>query len=105
MLFSVLRQRLGPAIVTLWLAFTLAFLALRILPGDAVTATLIRSGASQEELDARRTLLGIADPIPMQYFQSIVAVFRCDLGLLLMSGRPVAQIIGEQFGATVVLAI
>ncbi len=100
-----LLRRLGGAVLTLWLAFTLAFVALRIVPGDAISAQLVSSGASQQEIAARRTALGLDQPIPAQYVQALGNLLHGDLGYSILTGRTVAQMIGEQFAATVELAV
>ncbi|MEP7289617.1 MAG: ABC transporter permease [Chloroflexota bacterium] len=103
-MMGYLLRRAGAAILTLWLAFTLAFFALRILPGDAVSATLARSGASSEQIAERRAILGLDQPLPQQYGQVLGGLLHGDFGSSLVSNRPVSDMIGEQFGATVILA-
>jgi len=97
-------RRLVAAILTLWLAVTLAFLALRIIPGDAIAARLAQAGATPAQIAARRAALGLDQPLMIQYGQMLGALLRGDLGRSLVTDRPVDVIIGEQFGATVVLA-
>jgi ABC-type dipeptide/oligopeptide/nickel transport system permease component len=97
-------RRLGAAILTLWLAVTLAFIALRIIPGDAIAARLAQAGATPTQIAARRAALGLDQPLIIQYGQMLGALLRGDLGRSLVTDRPVGVIIGEQFGATVVLA-
>jgi ABC-type dipeptide/oligopeptide/nickel transport system permease component len=99
-----LLNRLISAALALWLAFTLVFAALRAIPGDAVTATLLRSGASSTQITERRTELGLDQPAPVQYIQAILAIFKGDLGTSLVSNRPVQQIVSEQLGASLALA-
>ncbi len=60
-------RRLGAALLVAWLAVTLAFVALRWAPGDAVDATMARVGASPAEIAARRETLGLNDPLTQQY--------------------------------------
>ncbi|MCC7448981.1 MAG: ABC transporter permease [Anaerolineae bacterium] len=99
-----LFRRLGAAILTLWLAVTLAFIALRIIPGDAIAARLAQVGATPAQIAARRAALGLDQPLIIQYGQMLGGLARGDLGRSLVTDRPVGVIIGEQFGATVVLA-
>jgi peptide/nickel transport system permease protein len=99
-----LLRRLGGALVTLWLALSLAFVALRLIPGDAIAAQMAQSGASEAQIAARRATLGLDRPLPAQYVDTMAGLLRGDLGISIMSGRPVAEMIGEQFGATLALA-
>ncbi len=72
-------QRLLATLFTLWLAATLAFFALRMLPGDAIAAQLTESGASRAVIDERRALLGLTEPLPAQYVHFIAGLIHGDL--------------------------
>ncbi len=104
MLGFVVRRGLA-ALFTMWLAATLAFGALRIVPGDAIAAQLGRSGATTQQIADRRAALGLDAPLVTQYLAMLGGLLRGDLGRSLISERPVAEMIGEQFGATAELAI
>jgi len=97
-------RRLGYALLTILTALTLAFIALRALPGDAIDAQLLTSGASAGEIAERRARLGLDQPLVSQYLHMLGQLARGDLGESLYSGRPVSDILGEQFGATAALA-
>ncbi len=103
MLIYLLR-RLGAALLTLWLAVTIAFVALRIIPGDAIAARLAQAGATPTQIQARRAALGLDQPLIVQYAQTLGGLLRGDLGRSLVTGRTVGEIMGEQFGATMILA-
>lgn len=97
-------RRFGAAVIVAWLALTLAFVALRWLPGDALDATMMRAGWPAEAIDARRTDLGLNDPIWQQYGAYLGGVVRGDWGESLISGQPVTEIITQNIGPTAVLA-
>jgi ABC-type dipeptide/oligopeptide/nickel transport system permease component len=103
MLVFILR-RLGAALIVAWLALTLAFIALRWMPGDAVDATLALSGAPPEDIAARREALGFNDPIGRQYLVYLGGLAQGDLGASLVSGQGVAEMIGQNLGPTAALA-
>lgn len=98
-------RRLVQAAFVLWLSTTLAFLALQLAPGDPAQALLAASGATPEEVAARRAQLGLDDPLPVQYARYLVDLVRGDLGRSWLHGRPVGRMIAEQFPATADLAI
>lgn len=100
-----LLRRAGSAATSVLIAVTLTFFALRVLPGDAIADVLRLSGASDSVIAQRRAQLGLDQPILVQYARTISALLGGDLGTSLVSGRPVAEMIGEQVGATVVLAL
>jgi peptide/nickel transport system permease protein len=100
-----LLQRLGQAAITVWLAATLAFLALRVLPGDAIETQLAFSGASDQMIAERRAALGLDAPLRVQYSQFIGGVLVGDLGYSLLDGQPVTLKIGQQLVPTATLAL
>jgi len=93
------------ALATIWLAATLAFFALRVLPGDAVTTQLRESGVSAEMITSRRTALGLDDPVVVQYVRFLGGLARGELGVSLQDGRPVSEIILQQFIPTLTLTV
>lgn len=98
-------QRTGTALGVAWLAMTLAFVALRWAPGDAVDATLARGGASDADVAARRDTLGLNDSIGRQYLATLGGILRGDWGESLVSGQPVTELIGQNLGPTAALAV
>lgn len=100
----MIRQVIS-ALATIWLAATLAFFALRVLPGDAITSQLTESGISPQIIEARRASLGLDDPLLVQYARYLVGLLRGDLGVSLLDGRPVTEIVAQQFPPTLALAV
>lgn len=100
----------GNAVSVLLGAATAAFLAQTALPGDRATAILnIRAGQAElrtpEELAPITAEFGLDRPLWQQYVDYLVGLVRGDLGTSYLQFRPVGAIIGEQLGATVVLAV
>lgn len=100
-----LVQRIGQGVVTIWLAATLAFLLLRVLPGDAIETQLVFSGAGTEVIAERRAALGLDLPLRSQYIQFIGGLLVGNLGSSLLDGQPVTVKIGQQIAPTVTLAL
>lgn len=105
MIARYVGRRLLQAVFVLWLAVTLAFVALQLTPGDPAQALLAASGATPEEIAERRAQLGLDDPLLTQYARYLLALARGDLGQSWLHGRPVAQMILEQLGPTFELAL
>jgi ABC-type dipeptide/oligopeptide/nickel transport system permease component len=99
----VWRQTLS-AVLVIWLAATLSFLALRILPADAIAVQLLDSGASAEVIEQRRVLLGLNDSLLAQYLRFISGILCGDLGYSLLNGDPVTQTIAQRLSPTITLA-
>ncbi len=96
-------RRVGVALVVAWLALTLAFVTLRWVPGDAVDATLAHAGIAADEIAARRSALGLNDPLWRQYADYVTGIARGDWGESLMSGQPVTELIWQNLGSTAAL--
>lgn len=103
-MLALATRRILNALITIWLAVTLAFILLRLLPGDAFTARLSLTGASQSQIEDRRALLGLDAPLLNQYVSLIAQLFQGDLGYSLISGRKVNEMILEPFGSSLILA-
>jgi ABC-type dipeptide/oligopeptide/nickel transport system permease component len=101
-----LVQRLilaGPVLLGVSIA---VFLMMHLLPGDPALAMLAgQSGITPEDVDRVRRQLGLDQPVPVQYFNYIGRVLHGDFGESVHSHRPVLEMIGEQAGATVQLAL
>lgn len=97
-------RRLLGAVFVLWLAATLAFIALQLAPGDPAQALLAASGATPEEVARRRAQLGLDNPLSVQYIRYLADLAHGDLGRSWLHGRPVGRMILEQLGPTAELA-
>ncbi len=98
-------RRLLTTLVVIWAAATLAFVALRLVPGDAIDATLAQAGAAESEIAVRRAALGLDAPPLEQYLAYMRGLLRGDLGVSLLDRRPVSSILAQQFPSTAMLAL
>ncbi|MFO7320893.1 MAG: ABC transporter permease [Chloroflexota bacterium] len=99
-----LVRRILWAAIVVWLTATAAFIALRLLPGDAIAAQLMDSGADAAAIQARRDALGLNDPWTVQYIRFLAGLLRGDLGESLNSGQSVSELIAFNLGPTITLA-
>lgn len=81
-------KRLGMSIPILIAVLTLVFIIIRIVPGDPAMVVL-GDQASAEALEALRTKMGLDVPLIEQYFTFLLGALQGDLGISLLSGRPV----------------
>jgi len=100
-----IARRLILSVVVLWLVVTIAFLAMRFVPGDPVALMLQKSGASAQRIAEVRHQLGLDQPTAVQYVKYLAGVVRGDLGKSIFTGRPVTEVVLEQFPATLELTI
>ena len=86
------------------------FVIIQAPPGDFLTAyvaTLASSGSSisSEQIQALRQQYGLDQPMIVQYVLWVQHLLHGDFGLSLEYQRPNADLIGEQLGLTVALAL
>ncbi|MFD5322369.1 ABC transporter permease [Streptomyces sp. NPDC127092] len=98
--------RLGAALLVVWGAATLAFLVLRLVPGDPVDAVVgshaLVDADSREEL---RHHYGFDRPLAVQYVGYLGRLARGDLGESYQLQQPVARVLSDQLGPTLELAL
>jgi ABC-type dipeptide/oligopeptide/nickel transport system permease component len=98
-----LRYILGSVLV-LGISTTLAYIALGVLPGDAIQTQFTLSGADSDFIEQRRAALGLNDPLVIQYFRYMLNLLRGDLGNSLLSGEPVIEALARNIPPTFTLA-
>ncbi|MEH2922144.1 ABC transporter permease [Samsonia erythrinae] len=102
-----LALRIGQALLVLWAAFTLSFILLQAMPGDAVLIKFQNPelGLSAEQIAQLRLAYGADTPVITQYFHAIGQILRGDLGLSLQAGVPVTELIAANLPPTLLLAV
>ena len=101
----LIARRIFLALVTLLFISIIIFLGVEALPGDAATAYLGQS-ATPESLEALREEFGLNAPAHQRYLNWLGDILKGDLGKSMSRrGKPVSEIIGNQFRNTVVLAV
>ena len=103
-----IATRIAQSGLVLWLTFTLTFLLLYILPGDAAMARIgqeVGAGAvSEADLNDLREEFGLNDPVHVQYLKRLGSALRGDLGESAANGQSVTSIIREVSPYTIELA-
>ena len=104
---SLLRyslRRLLLLVPTLFGVTVVAFVLLRVLPGDPI-ATILGQTAGEEEIAAARARFGLDKPIIVQFWDYLTNLVTGDLGTSIQSGRPVREEILDRIGPTLELVI
>jgi len=90
-----LAQRLLIAVPTLFGVTLLIFIAMRVLPGDPLSAISGEGGGtyvlSKEQLQAARVSLGLDRPYVVQYLDWLRDILRGDLGKSFWRGEPMKR--------------
>lgn len=90
--------------VSVWLALTLAFFLLRLLPGDAIQAQGIQAGLSSSAIEDRRQALGLHRPATEQYLHYLAQLGGGDLGVSLVTGESIKALLLTRGISTLKLA-
>ncbi|WGD51270.1 ABC transporter permease [Bradyrhizobium sp. CB1650] len=103
-------RRILSGVAVVWAAATFTFLVQCLMPGDRAQIVInVRSGdvgqAPAAELATINAKYGFDQPLAVQYGKYILRILHGDLGESYQQHRPVAAIIAEQIGPTIVLAI
>lgn len=99
-----LSGRFAVAVVTVWAAATVGFLAMRAIPGDPVDVMLgPLSSTSAEQRTAIRADLGLDRPLLQQYLATMGDLLRGDLGRSYQQQLDVSEIIARQLTPTLQL--
>ncbi|GAA4538739.1 ABC transporter permease [Amycolatopsis samaneae] len=92
-----LLRRAGQAVFVLWAAFTLSFVILYLLPGDAVSAKLGGGEGgitvTPEQLAQARAEYGLDDPLPVQYGKRLLSALHGDFGRSVTTGDGAAHMV------------
>jgi len=103
---SYVARRIGQGLVVFWAAYTISFLVLYLLPGDA--ATLFAGGGDQQAVDPAlverlRGELGLDRPLWEQYLLALGRALLGDLGTSAQTGRPASEMLIEALPPTLAL--
>ncbi|QII37697.1 ABC transporter permease [Rouxiella badensis] len=102
-----LSGRIGQALLVLWAAFTLSFVLLQMLPGDAI---LIKfqdpsMGLSPAQIAEMRAAYGADMPLWQQYLHTLGSFLHGDFGFSIQAGVPVTELLVSNFPPTLRLAV
>lgn len=106
-MFRYLLGRVIAFLPTLVGVSLLVFLAIRLVPGDAITATLGTEAGMLTDVQraALERYYGLDRPAGEQYVYWIGEALRGNLGYSIRHGKPVLQLILERFPLTLELAL
>ncbi len=99
-----LIKRILALVPVLLLVSIFVFLLLRLTPGDPA-AILAGDAATTEQLERIREAMGLNEPILTQYFTRMGKILQGDLGVSLISGVPVLDMVSQRIGPTISIAV
>lgn len=102
---AVACRRLASAVLVLWGAITLTFLALQVMPGSTLDAiTGLKPTTPQLRAEIVRQY-GLDRPLVVQYLTYLMRVARGRFGDSYVAQVPVRRAIGQQLGSTMTLLL
>ncbi|MEP7285321.1 MAG: ABC transporter permease [Chloroflexota bacterium] len=99
-----LLSRVVQLIPTIFGIYTLAFILMRVLPGDPATFLVGFRDDPQALADVRRAM-DLDAPVLNQYVTFLRSTLQGDLGRSYLTKQPITVMIGQAFGPTIVLAL
>jgi peptide/nickel transport system permease protein len=99
-------HRLLLVIPTLIAVAMLVFFLVRVVPGDVIEVKLTGEfgDVTPEQIYKERVRLGLEDPLSIQFVKFMVGLPQGDLGISLVTERPVMHEIGGRIGISIELA-
>ena len=101
---TFLARRLLQMLLQVFVAATVIFFLVRLVPGNPAVAVL-GDNATEDQIQRITAQMGLDKPVWDQYLTYLGNVVRGDLGVSLISGRDVATDIRLRIGNTLELAI
>src|SRR5689334_24279104 len=95
-------SRLIQLIPTIFGIYTLAFVLMRVLPGDPATY-LVGFRDDEAALQNLKRVMHLDEPVLNQYVAFLQDSLHGDLGRSYLTGQPVTEMIAQAFPPTIVL--
>jgi peptide/nickel transport system permease protein len=98
--------RIGQALLVLWAAFTLSFILLQAMPGDAVLIKFLNPeyGLSPEQITEIRAAYAVDGNVLTQYVHTVGNFLSGNFGYSIQAGVPVSAQLATNLPATLKLA-
>lgn len=91
------------AALTLFFVLTVNFFLFRVMPGDPLALLARSQRLTPEALEQQRQLFGLDQPLWQQYVSYLGQIAHLDLGVSLISGVPVTDMVASAIWPTVLL--
>lgn len=103
-MFPWLARRLLSSLLMIVLLMTMVFAVVRLAPGDPLEAGVVETVEARDR-ELLRQRLGLDEPLAGQYLRWVTGSLRGDWGTSLRQQRPVADIVREAVGPTLLLSV
>jgi len=103
-MYAYVIRRLLATIPIMGLVAVFVFLLLHMSPGDPA-AIIAGDNATEENLEQIRALLGLNDPLHIQFLRWLERLLQGDMGVSIYSGLPVERLIWQRVEPTLLLTL
>ena len=103
-MLAYIARRLLATLPVMAMVAVVVFAILRLTPGDPA-AIIAGDDATNDRLALIRASMGLDEPIHLQFAHWVGQLLRGDLGVSLLSGKPVLGMIGDRVGPSLALGI
>lgn len=104
MIAKLIAKRLGISVLILFVISLIIFFATLLLPGDPARAILGQQ-ATPERIAAINAEMNLDAPWYERYFLWLGGLVTGDLGTSVASGQPVAELLSDRVGASLILMV
>ncbi len=103
-MYAYVIRRLLATIPIMGLVAVFVFLLLHMSPGDPA-AIIAGDNATEENLEQIRAMLGLNDPLHVQFLRWLERLLQGDMGVSIYSGLPVERLIWQRVEPTLLLTL
>lgn len=97
-------QRFLQTLIVLFGVLLLTFVLIHLIPGDPALV-ILGTDSTPEDLERLRTLMGLDQPLPVQFVSYLGRVVQGDFGDSIFQHEPVGKLIRERLPATIELTV
>lgn len=103
-MLAYVTRRVPAALLTLLLVAIAVFTLMRLVPGDPALL-MLGDTADAAQVAEQRQRMGLAEPLPVQFWRWLRSVVQGDLGRSITSQQEVAPLIAERFSVSAVIVL
>jgi peptide/nickel transport system permease protein len=103
-MLAYIARRLLATLPVMAMVAVVVFAILRLTPGDPA-AIIAGDDATNDRLALIRTSMGLDEPIHLQFVHWVSQLLQGDLGVSLLSGKPVLGMVADRVGPSLALGV
>ena len=97
-------KRVGQTLIVLFAVSVLAFILIRLAPGNPAMM-ILGDSATAEDIAVMESKLGLDQPLYVQYLNYMIGIFKGDFGTSIIYNQPVSSLIGSRIFVSLKLSM